>query len=315
MQNHTRENENSFMLDDESRCKFLHFHDSEKIDQTLSSNEQRKFLTSRPGLRDFLKANGFIQPEYLAGEDFAPLTAWAVKRNIFPIMLKSATNEANCHNIFMLKAFRELPAFYEEIRSENSFPIMIESYLTAKASIEVTFFNGDPILIAQVGLEKSMKLAHSWRVFPIKPPAKCLEAIKQTQEIFAELLREKNIPFRITYAFNPGQTIPLSINAGYNRLEYFEPWGNALHTRNEVQKNDGTVSKLLFYRAGTGQELNIDERELTSTLKATIKKIAVGKTTAILLQSDIPALLLEDSRKADSYFKHLKNEPEGTEED
>jgi hypothetical protein len=36
--------------------------------------------------------------------------------------------------------------------------------------------------------------------------------------------------------------------------------------------------------------------------------MAVGKTTAILLNSADAALILEDSKKADAYFKHLHQE-------
>lgn len=305
MQQLTPENQSHFLLSEDSCAKFFQIHDSGIGMKETFNQKQREILFNRVALREFLKANGYPQPDYLVAEKFEPLTAWAVKRNNFPLVLKSATNSANGQDMYILKAFRELPDFFESIRAENSSPIIIESLFPAKARIEVTFFNREPVLISQIGIEKSMRMLHSWRVFPIKPPTRCQQEVVRAGKIFAELLSTDDIPIRITFAVNTDRTVPLSINAGFNRLEYFEPWGNHLSEVNRATIKQETFSKLLFYRFTEAQIEMIDREELEKTLKATQKKIAVGSTTAILLSSENPSLLLEDSKKADSFFKHI----------
>jgi hypothetical protein len=296
-----------YRLSEKHLKQFLHFQDSSTFLSDFFNENQLILLKSRPALRTYLKARGLMQPEFISSENFEPLSAWAVERNSFPLIMKSATNQSNSKDIFLLKAFRELPVFFENISASEQKKIMLESYFPAKARIEATYFNGKRILISQIGIAKSLMYRHSWRVFPITPPGKCLKEMARTEEILAEFLSVKDIPYRISFAFNPAVTVPLSINAGFNRLEYFEPWGNFIHNPDQAMK-DKTISKLLFFHLEENQVSNVNEDEIRQILRSTLKEMAVGKTTAILLNSADAALILEDSKKADAYFKHLHQE-------
>ncbi|MFZ5949704.1 MAG: hypothetical protein ACOYXC_03300 [Candidatus Rifleibacteriota bacterium] len=269
--------------------------------ENLHNSRALVLLSDRAQLRAFL-AESFKQPDFLSSPDFSKISAWAVKKNQFPMLLKSCKNQANCENILLLKAFRELPEFFD--RLEKHKPVLIESLFPAKARIEATFFLGQLVLISQIGIERSMHFYHSWRVFPIFPPSGCLKEILKTAELFSELIKTSTVPIRISFAFNPDQTVPLSINSGFNRHEYFPEWGDCLfNPQTEKPPKNIALNKLLFFRAH-GYQI-IDSVELQRTLQTSLKKITVGEPTVILLQSDKPAVILEDSKKADAFFKHL----------
>jgi len=257
-------------------------------------------------LRDFLKANGYKQPDFLVSEDFAKISAWAVKRNLFPILLKTARNQANNQNTYLLKAFRELPAFYEEIQEHR--PLLIESFFPAKARLEATFINGELVLVAQTGTARSLKYLTSWRVFPVYPPTRCLQEIRKAANLFAEIKILRNIPFRLGFAFNAEQTTPLSINLGFNRHEYFQEYGNRLVNRQSFAEPDKQLNKILFYHPPAEKVAEIDAEELLQLLKTSVRKIKIAATTVILLTSNDPTQLLEDSKKADGYFRYLCSE-------
>jgi hypothetical protein len=268
--------------------------------------EDLGICSRRDLLRKFLKEKGYRQPEFLVSGDFAPISAWAVKRNLFPILLKPANNQANNRNIFLLKAFRELPEFFEEIQNQS--PILIESFFPAKARLEATFFNGELILIAQTGTARSLKYLTSWRVFPVYPPSRCLQEIRKAISLFPELKALKNVPLRLGFAFNPERTTPLSINLGFNRHEYFPDYGNRLIDRQSFAEPEKQLNKILFYHLPPEKLTKIDSQELWQLLKTSIKKLEIAETTVILLTSNDASLLLEDSKKADGFFRHLCSE-------
>ncbi|MEW6711542.1 MAG: hypothetical protein AB1403_17095, partial [Candidatus Riflebacteria bacterium] len=267
------------------------------LPENLQNSGASRLLSDRAQLRAYL-AESFKQPDFISSPDFSKISAWAVKKNQFPMLLKSGKNQANCENILLLKAFRELPEFFD--RLENHKPILIESLFPAKARIEATFFLDRLVLISQIGIEKSMHYYHGWRAFPIFPPAGCMKEILKTAELFKDLIKTATVPIRISFAFNPDQTVPLSLNSGFNRHEYFPEWGDFLfNPQAEKSSKNLPLNKLLFYRAHANQIFDLPELE--RTLQASLKKITVGEPTVILLQSDKPAVILEDSKKADAF--------------
>lgn len=297
--------EQQFNLTDLNIPGFFHQNDESLKNLPLKA-ETLALLQQRDQLRKFLAAAGHRQPDFAKSSEFTGISAWAVKRNQFPVLLKTTANQANNRNGFLLKAFRELPVFFEEIQDQH--PILIESFFPAKARLEATFFNGKLVLVAQIGMEKSLRYLPAWRAFPVSPPPRCLKEIQKTAELFADLLNLKNLPVRLSFAFNPEQTTALSINLGFNRHEYFPEYGDYLGRPQVFTEKTGELNKILFYRLKPEQLADLDAKEIAELLRTTIKKIDVGETTVILLRSPDPTLLLDDSKKADSFFNHLSNE-------
>ncbi|GAB4279436.1 MAG: hypothetical protein Kow0029_23310 [Candidatus Rifleibacteriota bacterium] len=182
--------------------------------------------------------------------------------------------------------------------------VMIEDYIPAKARIEVTFFNNKPVFIAQTGLEKSLQVACCWRVFPVSPPKSCMAVILKIQHLFAEILSLKEIPIRVSFAYRADATVPLSLNLGFNRLEYHSGWGSMLETDKSNRPPKG-LYKLLFYKVTPESQKMINKNEVAEMLKSSFMKMETGNNSAILLYSENPSDLLEDSKKADAFFKHL----------
>jgi hypothetical protein len=89
----------------------------------------------------------------------------------------------------------------------------------------------------------------------------------------------------------------LSVNLGFNRLEYFEPWSGMLSEKAKAKK---AFFKLLLYNFPEDNSQRINKAELQDMLKQTVQTMAIGPESAILLKSSDPGLLLEDAKKADS---------------
>lgn len=291
---------------DEVRRKSLFTQNDETLLPTLQLSDSLPLIHRRDLLRNFLKDKGFKQPEFCVANNFAQISAWAVKRNKFPVLLKTAINKANNHDLFILKAFRELPDFFSALGEQQE--ALIEGFFPAKARLEATFFNGNLNLVSQTGAARSLNYHTAWRVYPVFPPPSCLKEVKKTAACFVDLLRLKNLPFRLTFAFNSGQTTPLSLNLGFNRHEYFTEFGNFLNKPQDFPARTKELFKILFYQVPDNKLELLDERDLSRLLQTTLYKLEIAATTVILLRSENPTELLDDSKKADSFFKHLGGE-------
>jgi len=120
----------------------------------LVANPQFGLLNNRLKLREFCQAGKFLTPAFFAADQFARLSAWAVRQNQFPMAMKSAVNMADGAASFVLKAFRELPEFFELINSQQAGSVLLEEFIIPKARVEVTWLNGSIRLIARSGLDK-----------------------------------------------------------------------------------------------------------------------------------------------------------------
>jgi hypothetical protein len=268
------------------------------------ANILKKEILSRSELRKFLANRSFYQPEFFCADTFEKISAWAVKVNQFPMLLKSDANMANSQNIFKLKAFRELPDFFEKINQNIEGNLVIEKFVTAKARLEVTFFNEKIALITQVGLEKSLNCRHAWRAFPLNLPQEYMRVIESFADSNADLISLKDVPQRITFAIVSGRLVPLSVNPGYNRLEYFPSWGNALR----VEKTAGyfkTLNKLLFFYLTDEQLQKVNETELKTILAESLAELWIGNLSVIWLRTSNPQVIKDDSKKAAVFFNSI----------
>ncbi|PKL48134.1 MAG: hypothetical protein CVV42_10775 [Candidatus Riflebacteria bacterium HGW-Riflebacteria-2] len=278
------------------------------IPETLKHSELYQLLSNRVLLREFCKNNQIDQPSYISGQQFDVLAAWAVKRNRFPLAIKSAINGSDCDHCYVLKAFRELPEFFETITGSLAGPVILEEFISAKSRLEVTYMGGLPRLIAQFGLEKSMRLRHSWRVFPIRPPEALVDQIHAITARFKGLDSIKDVPIRFSFALRSGSLMLLSMNAGLNRLEYHPEWCDAAGinciSAPASKKSSKRICKLLIYH-DLGE---FAENELPAIGGGSLVKFATaGKLTMALLSSGDTAKLLEDAEKVDAFFRHSRD--------
>jgi len=279
-----------------------------QIPEALKNSELYQLLSNRVLLREFCQSNQIEQPPYISGQQFDALSAWAVKRNRFPLAMKSAINGSDCDHCYVLKAFRELPEFFDAIKGSLDGPVILEEFISAKSRLEVTCISGLPRLIAQFGLEKSMRMRHSWRVFPIRPPEALVDQICAITARFKGLDSIKDVPIRFSFALNAGRLMLLSVNSGMNRPEYHPDWCSAAGISGisapPGKRIGKKICKLLIYH-DLGE---FDEGELRKIGGESLVKFgSAANQTMALLSSGNTARLLEDAEKVDAFFRHSRD--------
>lgn len=287
---------------------------------SLKNSELFQLLGNRVLLREFCRRNQIAQPQYISGQQFDILAAWAVKRNRFPLAMKSAINGSDCDHCYVLKAFRELPEFFDAIQNSLAGPVILEEFISAKSRLEVTCIAGLPRLIAQFGLEKSMRMRHSWRVFPIRPPEALVDQIRSITSRFKGLDQIKDVPIRFSFALHGGKPMLLSVNTGMNRPEYHPDWCSAAGIAgisSPAAKSHGKkICKLLIYH-DLGEFAEDELRTIGG--ESLVKFGSADNQTMALLSSGNTARLLEDAEKVDAFFRHSRDSgfqsPQPAEED
>ncbi|MBU1109586.1 MAG: hypothetical protein KKB51_23085 [Candidatus Riflebacteria bacterium] len=310
----TSEDNHSFIekIADWSRCNGGFYADNPiyagKIPESLRQSELFQLITNRALLREFCARNQIVQPVFVHGSKFDSLAAWAVKRNQFPLAMKSAVNGSDCDHCYILKAFRELPEFYEAIVSAINGPVILEEFISAKSRIEATFIAGLPRLIAQFSLEKSMRMRQTWRVFPIRPPEAMMDQLCSITSKFKGLSAIRDVPVRFSFALRNNQLVLLSLNAGLNRPEYHPEWCHAAGISSIFAAlpavGNKNICKLLIYYGIS----DFSESELRIAGGKNLVKLASTEAqTIVMLSAPDSATLLEDARKVDTFFKHCKS--------
>ncbi|MGM0600257.1 MAG: hypothetical protein ACQETH_10625 [Candidatus Rifleibacteriota bacterium] len=292
-----------FYLSDAELVKFCEPHSSYLPEKSAFKN----VILNRSELRALLGARAFYQPDFFCADTFEKISAWVVKQNQFPLLLKSDINGCNSENIFLLKAFRELPEFFEKIREDVEGNLIIEKFVPAKARIEATFFNEAIVLVSQVSLDKSLKCRHAWRAFPLNLPKAYLQEVKNFAQKNSDLINLKNVPIRITFAINVRGLIPLSVNPGYNRLEYFPAWGDGLRATKTTDASS-SLNKLLFFYLSDRQLKNLNITELEAILADSLCRFWPGNLSAVWLKTSSNQIMKDDSKKAAVFFNAIYSE-------
>lgn len=292
-------------------CQSAFYTDSpfyeEKIPQEFRDSGLREYFTHRHKLKEFCLNNKIPSPNFLCSDKFDRLAAWAVSKNKFPMVIKTSQNLSDGNGIFLLKAFRELPEFHEILASIPSGQLLIEEFVQARGYIEVTFIGGRIALVAQLSFEKSMRLRHSWRAFPVKLPRTILAQVKSIIGKFPSSADLKHTPLRFTFALTSPEITLLSANSGLNRPEYNPVWSEAAGIENIFERkesvSDNRVCKLLnFYEV---KESEICRAEIERLCDKSLANYALIEDQAIvLLSSDDASLLFDHAKRVDAYFKH-----------
>lgn len=295
----TSQTSQSFFCDD-SACEAA-------VPETLKRCGQFELLHSRQKLREFCREKKLPVPAFMASDRFERLSAWAIKINRFPMAIKSSQNLADGKASFLLKAFRELPEFFEQIVAYRPGDVILEEYITPKARVEVTWLNGKIRIIAQSSLEKSMQLRQAWRAFPVKLPKEIFAGINLIADQFSQLLHLNEIPLRLTFAITGRGPILLALNSGFNRPEYFSEWRQTLNLPALSDISDpesGSYCKIFSFYGFKSSDF--DEDQLIKLCSSSqIKWAALADQIAVMLVSEKATTLQEDARRVEAMFKHL----------
>ena len=276
---------------------------------SIAPIDQLETIEDRFKLREYCKQNSIVTPDYFASDEFSKISQWAMKKNTFPLCLKSAHNLSHNHLIYILKAFRELPEFFESIQAKtNNGKVLIEEFIEGKAYLEVTFLNNQIRLISQISLSKTMKLQQKWRAFPVKLPQNILEKIEAIVKHFDKLIESAKEPIRFSFVVKNAEPILLSINSDNERLEYMDDWRvqGGLEPLNSAKYPPTTsaINKINIYNSIKDHNLDFSSSvKVCSNSK--VKYELIKNKLYFMITSSSPKLLAEDFEKANAVIKQI----------
>ena len=270
---------------------------------------QLETIDDRSKLREYCKQNNILTPDYFASEEFSKISSWAMKKNTFPLCIKSAHNLTHNHLIYILKAYRELPEFFENIQAKtNNGKVLIEEFIEGKAYLEVTIVDKKIRLVSQVCLSKTMKLQYKWRAFPIRLPQIIIEKIEEILKFFDKLIESTSNPIRFSFVIKNSEPILLSINDNSERLEYLNDWraDAGLEPINQAVYPSKTnmISKINIYGSLKDQTLNFSSAAKVC-LNSKTKYELIKNKLYFMITSDNPKAITEDFEKANAVIKQI----------
>ena len=273
---------------------------------------QLETLNDRLKLREYCKENNIKTPDFFASDQFAKISQWAMKKNTFPLCIKSVHNLSHNHLIYILKAYRELPEFFENIQAKtNNGKVLIEEYIEGKAYLEVTIINKEIKLISQISLSKNMKLQEKWRAFPINLPQNIIEKIEAIIKTFDKLIESTAEPIRFSFVVKNLEPILISINSSSERLEYLDDWREQADLE-PIQKASypskaEKISKINIYRNIKNQNADFSLAAKVCT-NSKVKYELIKNKLYFMLTSDKPKALTEDFEKANAVIMQIIGE-------
>ena len=271
--------------------------------------DQLEVLDNRCKLREYCIQNNIKTPDFFASDQFLKISQWAMKKNSFPLCIKSAKNLSNNQLIFVLKAYRELPEFFETIQAKtNNDKVIIEEFIEGKAYLEVTIFDKKVRLISQISLSKTMKLQQKWRAFPLRLPDNIFAKIENIIKAFDKLCDSSTTtPLRFSFVIKNLEPILISINSDNNRLEYLEDWretaGLEPLINADYPSTTSKISKINFYKIKDRTYDFSNAAKLCN--KSLVKYEQNGNKLNFMLSSENSKDLAEDFEKANAVIKQI----------
>lgn len=270
---------------------------------------QLDVLEDRGKLREFCKQNNIKTPDFFVSEEFNKISQWAMKKNQFPLCLKIAKNYTDNYLIFILRAFRELPEFFDLIREKDSVSkVLIEEFLEGKAYLEVTLLDSKVRLISQISLNKTMELQQKWRAFPIKLPDIIYKKLEEIFSKFNLLLESIKEPLRFSFVIKNAEPILLSINSDKNRLEYLDEWrkqGGLEPLPESVYPNTSTyINKISIYKVKENTSIDL-KKAIEVCEKSKVKYELTSNKLYFMLTSESSKDMAEDLEKANAIIKEI----------
>jgi hypothetical protein len=240
-------------------------------------------------------------------ESFEELSQAVIRRNQFPLALKSCRNGSDGDGTFRLEGFRELSRFYDLLQKNDPGPVWLEEWVTPEARIEITKGPDGLTQIAQVGLEASLRARTAWRLFPMSIPEHLKPRIEQILDHFAPLFTTSSLLVRFSLGITRNTVRLLSMNAGMNRPEYFPAWTKPLGlpavaertSHPEIDKLSRTrkcFGRLqFFYRTAKKGPWNTNHLATEKNLSL-VHYQSDGKTLIALLAGEDPRRLAEQAK-------------------
>lgn len=186
--------------------------------------EKLRIFENRLDFKEHCRLHGVKTPKSFAANEIAKLTAWAMKHNSFPLVMKTDVNLTDGKHCYLLRAYREFPEFFEGIREEHQGLVLVEDLVEGKARVEVCCVGDEIAHVAQFAMEKSVFMRHSWRAFPMSLPASILGQIKGVVATFKEYLLAIAEP--VIFSFVIGhEPVLISANKNPARPELEPIWG------------------------------------------------------------------------------------------
>ncbi|MBF0544549.1 MAG: hypothetical protein HQM08_08955 [Candidatus Riflebacteria bacterium] len=197
---------------------------------------QLAWLSNREILRQITSENGFKTPAWKVDCSLEKLAVWCIKRNLFPLAIKPCTNDSESRKIFRLSGFRDLSTFYVKINGKGIDKIILEEWVKGKYIFEITHGAGGFELISQIGLRKDLTCKTVWRIFPLKLPQSLKSKILPIMKTFDKFLDRPAKLLRYTFSVDEKDATLISINGGFNRLEYYPGWNGLTDGKSPFEK-------------------------------------------------------------------------------
>lgn len=265
-------------------------------------------LTDRSRLRAFTRSKNLPTPEGTVAATFDQLSAWIVRRQTFPMALKSCRNASNGAGIFRMEGFRELTGFYEKIQAFEAGPVLVEEWIEPRALIEVSVAGSGLTLMTQVGLDRTLSARWSWRMFPLRLPQAYKTGVENILTAFAPLLNRKGTLLRFTIALTDDKrAVLLSVSGCANRIEYYPGWCEATGVQPLARhlsipptptpaKTAGIIGRLQFFR-NQDKASRFPESLPAPAAKIGVNRYAsIGRYAAALLTGPDPNVLSQNGK-------------------
>ena len=271
---------------------------------------QLEVLNDRCKLREYCLQNNIKTPDFFASDQFLKISQWAMKKNSFPLCLKTSKNLTKNHFFYILRAYRELPEFFELIQAKNNNEkVIIEEFIEGKAYLEVTLLQKEIRLISQINLNKAMKLQQKWRAFPLRLPNNIFEKIKEITHFFDKLIEENaEEPLRFSFVIKNAEPILVSINKGNDRLEYLDSWrepaGLPALKDSVYPCETNKINKINIYKLQ--KDVTYDFSDAVKVCeKSKVKHEIIENKLYFMLTTQTPDNLTEDFEKANAVIKQI----------
>ncbi len=265
-------------------------------------------LTDRSSLRAFARSKNLASPEGTTAATFDQLSAWIVRRQKFPLALKSCRNASNGAGIFRMEGFRELTGFYEKIQAFEAGPVLVEEWIEPRALVEVSVAGSGLTLMSQVGLDRTLSARWSWRMFPLRLPQIYKAGVENILTAFAPLLNRKGTLLRFTIALTDDKrAVLLSVSGCANRIEYYPGWCEATGVQPLAKhlsippvpapaKASGKIGRLQFFRNQDKASRFPESLPAPATQVGVNRYASVGRYAAALLAGADPNALSQNGK-------------------
>ena len=270
---------------------------------------QLEVLEDRSKLREYCVQNSIKTPDFFVSNEFSQISQWAMKKNIFPLCLKTSKNYSNNHLIFVLRAYREMPEFFDKIQEkEKDSKVIIEEFLEGKAYLEVTILEKKVRLISQISLNKTMKIQKKWVAFPIKLPESIFSKISEVINKFDKLIESVSEPIRFSFAIKNAEPILLAINCDNNRLEYSDDWREQTGLKplslSEYSNKTDKISKINIYKLHKDTDYDFS-KAVNVCDKTKVKQEIKENKLYFMITSESAQNIAEDFEKANAIIKQI----------